>query len=120
MEEEIVKRSFLVVWIIISSVIFLVLMSPFLLEDEAIYRIAPRCESRVKYNRECVMCGMTTAFIQISRGNLKKASENNRAGIYLYSLFAANNLIFCFFCACWIFRRTKLIFPSSGNTQSIL
>ena len=94
------RRSFRIVWVTLSLAILAVLVSPFALGRERLTRMVPVCEWKVKYGRECVFCGMTTSFLDISEGRLGEASHANRAGIPLYLLFVANEI-----CALAFIRR---------------
>lgn len=100
-----IKTSFLLSWLTMSAVILVVLVSPFLLSDKTIYSIAPKCEWKIKYHKECVLCGMTTAFIEISKGQLSAANRSNRFSLYLYLVFSVNEL----FASLFLVKRRKQI-----------
>ena len=85
------------VWLVISSVIFLILVSPFVLGRDRIARLVPVCQSKAVYGRPCSFCGMTTSFLDISNGRLNDAAHANRAGIPLYALFVINEAVFVIF-----------------------
>jgi hypothetical protein len=87
-----VKKSFVITWIIISVIIFSVLISPFILNEKTIYSISPRCEWKTKYNRECILCGSTRAFIEISNGRIYNAFAYNKLSLAIYSIFILNEL----------------------------
>jgi hypothetical protein len=92
-----VKKSFLFTWIVLSVIIFSVLISPFILDEKTIFAISPKCEWKIKYNRECVLCGTTRAFIAISKGKFYNAYVYNRLSVAFYSLFILNELVIIFF-----------------------
>jgi len=87
-----VKVSFLIVWLIISLVILITLIAPFVFSSERLASLTPTCEWKAKYHRECILCGMTTSFILISRGNFTAALSANRASLALYLTFVANQI----------------------------
>jgi hypothetical protein len=90
------KISFYIVWIIISIITGLILISPFILSRGDIENIAPKCEWKVKYGRECFFCGMTNGFIDISNGKFEDATKRNKFSIYMYSMFLLNEIVFLF------------------------
>ncbi len=87
------KTALLISWLLISLMIFPVLAAPFLVQPETLMSLTPVCEWKVKYNRECPLCGMTTAFILISEGRLNEAVEANRGSIPLYAALLWNQFV---------------------------
>ncbi|GEM_PF-1431805 len=81
-------------WLILSCIIFLILIMPFILPTAAILKITPKCEWKIKYNKPCPACGMTTSFLYISEGKFNQAIVSNHNSITLYILFLLNELIF--------------------------
>lgn len=88
------KKAILIVWIVVSIVLLGIVTLPFILPDYVILNMAPRCEWVVKYNKLCPLCGMTRAFLEISRLDIKEALFYNRSSIYLYSFLSANSILF--------------------------
>jgi len=95
-----VSLSFFIAWMVISVVVLGVLLAPIILPGATIRRLEPQCEWKVRYGKECPMCGMTTSFILICRGKFKEASGANRASIPLFSILVANEI-----CAILLLRR---------------
>jgi hypothetical protein len=87
-----VRLSFFIAWMVISAAGFVVLLAPMILPGATIRRLAPQCEWKVRYGRECPMCGMTTGFMLICRGKFKEARAANRASISLFSILVANEI----------------------------
>lgn len=87
-----VRLSLKIVWATVSIILLLILSAPFTLGRERVARLAPVCESKAKYGRPCMLCGMTTSFLDISDGRLNDAGRSNRAGIPLYGIFLTNEL----------------------------
>jgi len=81
------------VWLIVSLIVLGVLIAPFILPEAALARLVPVCEAKVKANRECALCGMTTAFLAISNGRFADARAANRGGPSLYALFVLNEIL---------------------------
>ena len=82
---EQLRKALLIAWLIVSAAIVPVLAAPFVLPPGTILSLAPRCESKARYGRECVLCGMTTSFILISGGRLNDAVGRNRASVPLWA-----------------------------------
>jgi ribosomal protein S14 len=87
-----VRLSFFIAWMVISAVLFGVLFAPLILPTATIQRLEPRCKWKVRYAKECPMCGMTTSFILICRGKFKEASAANKASIPLFSILTASEV----------------------------
>ena len=84
--------SLRVVWLIASFVILMILAAPFALGSERAARLAPVCQSKARYGRECAFCGMTTGFLAISEGRIGDAERSNQGSVPLYALFVVNEL----------------------------
>jgi predicted RNA-binding Zn-ribbon protein involved in translation (DUF1610 family) len=93
MDYEELKLSLIISWLVLSLVTFCILILPYILSEESIHHLVPKCEWKTKYNKECPLCGMTTAFINISKGNFKKAYQANRGSLFLYAFFLLNQII---------------------------
>jgi hypothetical protein len=78
-----IRLACLVVWLIVSSAGGLLAAAPLLAGASGVYGWMPRCSG-------CVLCGMTTAFVHISRGEFEEAQQANRASIAVYSAFVTN------------------------------
>ena len=81
-----------IVWLIVSVVILLILVAPFVLGSERVAKLAPVCQSKLRDGTPCSFCGMTTSFLAISGGRLHDAGRANRGGIPLYALFVINEV----------------------------
>lgn len=93
MESIKIKKAFIIVWFIIDFTIFVVLLIPFVLPSNTILSNMPACEWKIKYHKECPVCGMTTAFILLSKGQINEAQTHNKGCLFLYALFIVNELI---------------------------
>jgi hypothetical protein len=90
---EEIRFAFFVVWIIVSVVIFLVLLAPFVLSMDTLNAMVPVCEWKAKYNKECPLCGMTRSFVYISHGDFAQARDQNRWSVHLYAIFLVNEIL---------------------------
>ncbi|MGE5440981.1 MAG: DUF2752 domain-containing protein [Bacteroidota bacterium] len=88
------RQGFFIVWAALSIAALFILTVPFVLPESTIYKITPVCESKRLGLGQCPLCGMTTAFIEISKGDFTNAFNSNRASLALYSLLVLNQIIF--------------------------
>lgn len=79
------RSALRLVWIAVSAVAFGLLLTPWIFTPTQIAAVVPRCEWKARYHRECVLCGMTTAFIQIREGRLRQARQANAGALPLYA-----------------------------------
>lgn len=93
MEKKQLIFALTITWLVLSFAALVILALPYVLSDEAILRLAPACESKLKYNTECMLCGMTTSFLHISRANFNQAYQTNRGSILVYVLLLSNQVI---------------------------
>jgi hypothetical protein len=84
------KAAILLVWMVLTLVGTAVIITPFVLNESAIARLTPVCESKRLYGRECVLCGTTTGFIAIAHGELGAAARSNGLAIPLFAAFSLN------------------------------
>lgn len=88
------KKALFITWFILTLICTATLVIPLVFSKEKVLSSAPVCLSKSKYNKECILCGSTSAFIEISEANFKKAYELNHASIFIYSLFLINVCVF--------------------------
>ena len=88
------KISLLIVWSLISIIVFGILALPFITDSETIFRITPECQWQIKFGRECILCGMTRSFVLISKGCFTQAHSLNRGSILLFLFFVSNDVVF--------------------------
>ena len=105
------KKALMISWIIITYIIFILLISPFLFPEDVLLAISPSCVSKTILGQECFLCGMTKSFINISQGNFYQAYRMNNFGIYLYLIFCLNVLSLLSFSIFKLFmKKTKFKF----------
>jgi hypothetical protein len=78
-----VKLALLIVWLIISLGAGTLAAAPFLAGEAGVYGWMPKCSG-------CSICGMTTAFVHITRGEFEAARHANRGSLAVYSTFVTN------------------------------
>jgi hypothetical protein len=91
------RTALCIAWLTMSVAVCGVLLAPFVLPPATVFALAPVCQWKVKYNRECVLCGMTASFVAISRGDFHTAARRNKGSIPLYLALVTNQCVaFCF------------------------
>jgi Protein of unknown function (DUF2752) len=79
-------------WIAISVLLLIAVLLPLVAPASWVHELAPRCLWKARFGRPCPACGLTTAFLAISRGAWGEAAHSNAAGIPLFTGFAVNSL----------------------------
>jgi len=85
------KYAFFLVWIILSIFILFILITPFVFSKESIHLAASKI--KIKHENSCVLCGMTTSFIKISKGEFGQSHTANKFGIYIVAFLLVNEII---------------------------
>jgi len=111
-----IKLALSIVWLVVSLIILMILITPFIFSNKTIVALSPKCEWKVKYNKDCPLCGMTTSFILISQGKFSQAFMANKFSICLYFIFVLNEVVIFFFLANKIMRRWFLCLSSNTVT----
>ncbi|HEX2866622.1 MAG TPA: DUF2752 domain-containing protein [Ignavibacteriales bacterium] len=101
------RQGFFAVWAILSLAAFIILLVPFIFSENTIYSLTPLCESRRQGLGQCPLCGMTRAFIDISKGDFSRALTLNRFSLALYGILVINLVIFLVRNAYRYFSRLK-------------
>ena len=91
------KSAFFDVWIILSFLILVILIGPFVFSADSIYSVTSKLQT--EHKTKCLLCGMTTSFIKISKGEFDEAISVNKYGIYLFVFLLVNELIFFYILA---------------------
>lgn len=98
------------IWGISSIIILLILFTPFLVSFEWLGNQIPQCEWKTLYQKECLFCGMTTAFYVISsHGNFLEAYSLNQLSPFLYITFVLNQFLISFVFIKKIIKRKLLL-----------
>ena len=108
-------------WLIVSAILLSVFMAPYFLSESTLL-YASEAFALPHHNQEpCFMCGMTRAFIAISRGNLAEAVTFNRWSVALYGILLANELSAAIFLASRIrklFLSQRAVSRGERNTST--
>ena len=89
------NKAIKTVWQIFSVVTLLVILASIFMPESLLYENIPVCEYKT-IGKECFLCGMTMAFVEISKLNFNLALQLNSVSLLFYSTFMANNLIFLY------------------------
>lgn len=84
------RAALMYVWAVIGCVALVILLLPVVAPDEVIRDLAPQCQSKQLDGTPCVLCGMTDAFMKLSRGDVHGARDANRGSLWLYACLLLN------------------------------
>jgi hypothetical protein len=82
------------VWAILSLVFAITLAASAILPEGLVMRLTPVCERKARTGLECPLCGMTHAFLSISRARFRTASNQNAGSLPLYAALFFNEGLF--------------------------
>jgi len=82
-------RALRIVWLIIGFVSGFAVISPFLVAPESLFGIFPVCAAKAA-GGQCLLCGMTTAFVYIGAGDLDAAHQANGGSLFFYTALTLN------------------------------
>jgi hypothetical protein len=93
-ELESLKIALKRLWILgtLASVILVLLL--FFDDKETIKKQVPICMSIQYQGKPCFMCGSTSAFYEIAKGNWSRALELNKIAVFLFVLILGNSIVF--------------------------
>lgn len=97
------KQAFRIVWLAVSAAGLLILLASVPPAAPLAGRLLPVCQAKARHHRECALCGMTTAFQAISRGDWRDAPRANRGSLPLYFALLANQIA----AAGWVLARVR-------------
>jgi hypothetical protein len=87
------RRAMLVVWMILSATILTGGLLLWLLPPQTVFAISEALQTPHPHT-PCMLCGMTGAFVAISRGDMTTAMWLNPNAFSLFSILACNSLVF--------------------------
>jgi hypothetical protein len=82
------------VWAVLTLVFAATLAAPAILPESRVMRLTPVCERKARTGRDCPLCGMTHAFLSISRAQFHTASNQNAGSLPLYAALFVNEGLF--------------------------
>ncbi|MBM4128279.1 MAG: DUF2752 domain-containing protein [Nitrospira sp.] len=102
-------------WLIVSAVLLFMLIAPHLLSETALLSASTAFRLLHHHQGMCFLCGMTRAFIAISRGRLTEAVALNDWSVTLYGIIVSNELA----AALFLFRRIRKWFLSKNEAGKV-
>jgi hypothetical protein len=103
-----IKIAIVWTWLIVSGMLVIAAVAPFLFPADLLAGLAPVCEAR-KAGGSCILCGMTTAFLRIGSGDWAGALAAHRGSAVLWTTFLLNFVVAVAYC---MKRRLYLCRPS--------
>ena len=103
---EDLRRSLLIVWVILSVFMACTIASPYVFTQGQILELIPPCQAIIQNGLPCSLCGMSRAFISISRGELGDAVGYNPWSTVLFMIFTVNTLLFLSMVAKYMLSRS--------------
>jgi hypothetical protein len=92
-------------WGVLSCLTLTAVAAPFLVPAGKLHAAAAAL--RVPHEQRCPLCGMTTAFVHIARGEPLPAWRANKLAIPLFLVLAADSLAFVCILAVRVRRRSE-------------
>jgi hypothetical protein len=82
------------VWAVLTLIFAVTLAAASILPESRVMRLAPVCERKARTGQECPLCGMTHAFLSISRAQFHTANNQNAGSLPLYAALLFNEGLF--------------------------
>jgi len=114
------RVSFIVAWFALSVGGMSLLLAPFIVPHSILLKVSSTCESRHGDIARCPLCGMTTAFLLLSEGDLEGAQRSNHWSIFLFSGLLINSITALIFASRQVVRfllRSSPIIVGRKQTQ---
>jgi hypothetical protein len=86
-----IGRALLLAWFAVSGVMAMTVAAAIFVPAPLVQRLAPVCEAKAR-GSECVLCGMTKAFLHLGRGEVAEAKRANRGSLALWTVFLGNGV----------------------------
>ncbi len=86
------RRACLLAWLVVSAAIAPVLAAPFLLPEHTVVALAAAFRTKAHAEGRCPLCGMTHAFLALSRGDFQSAARSNSAAAPLFGALLVNEV----------------------------
>lgn len=90
-----VGRALVIVWFVLGGISALLVLAPFVVHEEMLYKVLPECSSWVRYGVPCPLCGLTRSFVLIRTGRFSEARSLNPYALFVYFGFVGNALLCC-------------------------
>ena len=88
-----IKTAVILAWLIASGFLLVLLSAPLWMAEGTIVGATHLCRSAYHGAPACSLCGMTRAFLFISRGDFEQASTANHNSVVLFGSLVLNEII---------------------------
>jgi hypothetical protein len=82
-------RALVLVWLLLGAVTGLAALAPLVLPSDFLLGLFPICPAKAA-GSECILCGMTTAFVSIGSGDFAGALRAHGGSLAVYCVFVLN------------------------------
>ena len=82
-------RALLFVWLVLGAITGIAALAPLVLPSSLLLGVFPVCQAKAA-GFECLLCGMTTAFVRIGSGDLAGALRAHGGSLAVYCAFLLN------------------------------
>lgn len=89
-----IKLELVIVWKILSFLLLIFFIYLFVFNNDSILIFTPTCSSVLLYQKECIFCGMSRAFIEIKNLNFGNALNYNKGSIVLFLSLLLNTFLY--------------------------
>jgi hypothetical protein len=84
-----VPQALRIVWLILGAISGALVIAPFVLPSQLLFGVFPICAAKAA-GSSCFFCGMTTAFVEIGRGDWAGAYHANAGALPLFGALLVN------------------------------
>jgi hypothetical protein len=81
--------ALVLVWLVLGAVTGLVALAPLVLPASFLLNLFPACPTKAA-GGECILCGITTAFVLIGSGDFAAALRAHGGSVAMYGAFVLN------------------------------
>ena len=111
------KIVIVLVWLIGSAVGLLPIIMPWMFSERVVLAISGAMQAE-HHDQPCSLCGMTRAFLAISRGDLHAAVSYNRGSVALFGTLLVNASLAVLFCVSCL-HRLLWVSPASRGEPGV-
>ncbi|MDB5284652.1 MAG: hypothetical protein JWO06_3727 [Bacteroidota bacterium] len=89
--DERLKWIIVFVWFFFTVIGDAAIASTFIFDDSYVLERTPKCLIKEHFGVECISCGMTRAFLKISKAKFMQAWQFNKLSIPVYGAIVMSN-----------------------------
>ena len=99
-----VQTACIAVWLIVSTILFLVSSGCFLLPEDTVLSLSNACKLPHDNHESSPLFGMTRAFLEITHWNFRNAIAYNHLSVVLFGSIVVNQFLVVIYSAKRIYR----------------